>query len=74
MIKQILILSMVCALSHTLSCPCSDPDYYDPDSNDCKYDPKCCPSGELTSDSCYCCHECAKGTAIYIYLKQLLVA
>ena len=70
MMRQILILSMVCALSHTLSCPCWD----DPGGPDCKHDPKCCPSGELTPDSCHCCHDCAKGTAIYIYIiGQLLV-
>ena len=60
MMRQTLILSMVCALSHTLSCPhCWD----NPAGPDCKHDPKCCPSGELISDPCGCCHDCAKGTA-----------
>ena len=65
MIRQILILSMVCVLSHTLSCPCyEDPNI--PNPNDwCQIyrpPPKCCPSGELTPDPCGCCRECAKGT------------
>ena len=60
---------MVCALSHTLSCPqCWD----NPAGPDCKHDPKCCPSGELTSDPCGCCQDCAKGRAIY-NIGQLLV-
>ena len=61
MIRHLLILSMVCALGHSLSCPpCNDPMY--PVTCD---EPKCCTSGELTPDVCPCCLTCAKGKIIY---------
>ena len=56
MIRLLLILSMVCTLSHALSCvPC--PDHCD--------ELKCCPSGEVTRPICGCCYVCASGT-VYI--------
>ena len=66
MIRHLLILSMVCVLGHTLSCPpCNDPRY----PITCK-EPKCCKSGELTPDVCPCCLTCAKGKIIYSLLYK----
>ena len=68
MIRHLLILSMVCALGHTLSCaPCNDPMY----PVKCPLPPKCCTSGELTPNVCRCCLTCAKGKTMYsLYISE----